>query len=518
MAGFRQVLEAMNPDEGMAPASTMKALTTCYAFANLGTDFRFVTRLVATGPIAGGVLNGDLILMGGGDPTLSTDTLALLAGKLAGLGVKRITGRFRIWGGALPFREEIADDQPVYVGYNPAVSGLNLNFNRVYFEWKRAQGGYQLGMDARGAKERPRAYTVTAGYIATNEKNNIPVTWDILTQFWRDTYGAADPRVVVRKKLKHMSFTGGKLSTYVNEIQRLHTLLRDEPQSEFHKVMDFLDSIKIKDLKPLIEWDPETHERWADLDKCLNWVRRHYGDKEYKSPQGDNPHKRPHTEGEDNSPSNGHDKRHKKGHHKSGFPFKSQRDGKPRRSWGKPNKSGYKKVELGPKAREFYTQHRLCFRCGSEGHSSRDCKRPSAVATTLPEDLKKEAKVVFVASRQKDVGLNCISFDVAPTTRVNINVKSSPVKGPDEREQDNRKLSSSAMSRLKDMSPLPFTLEACVDEEGTNRVLDVPYCSPKNSFLSYNCEGDMVYMNPPFQNPQPFILHYLECKESVSVG
>jgi hypothetical protein len=61
---------------------------------------------------------------------------------------------------------------------------------------------------------------------------------------------------VVRKKLKHMSFTGGKLSTYVNEIQRLHTLLRDEPQSEFHKVMDFLDSIKIKDLKPLIEWDP----------------------------------------------------------------------------------------------------------------------------------------------------------------------------------------------------------------------------------------------------------------------
>lgn len=158
-----QVLEAMNPDEGMAPASTMKALTTCYAFANLGTDFRFVTRLVATGPIAGGVLNGDLILMGGGDPTLSTDTLALLAGKLAGLGVKRITGRFRIWGGALPFREEIADDQPVYVGYNPAVSGLNLNFNRVYFEWKRAQGGYQLGMDARGAKERPRAYTVTAG-------------------------------------------------------------------------------------------------------------------------------------------------------------------------------------------------------------------------------------------------------------------------------------------------------------------------------------------------------------------
>ena len=178
---------------------------------------------------------------------------------------------------------------------NPTAEELEqfINLTHIYLRHRKdvmANLGDFILQNLRG-----HAYTVTAGYIATNEKNNIPVTWDVLTQFWRDTYGAADPRVVVRKKLKHMSFTGGKLSTYVNEIQRLHTLLRDEPQSEFHKVMDFLDSIKIKDLKPLIEWDPETHERWADLDKCLNWVRRHYGDKEYKSPQGDNPHKRPHT-------------------------------------------------------------------------------------------------------------------------------------------------------------------------------------------------------------------------------
>ena len=158
-----QVLESMNLNEGMAPASTMKALTTCYAFANLGTGFRFVTRLVATGPISGGVLQGDLILMGGGDPTLSSDDLGILAGKLAALGVRAITGRLRVWGGALPYREAIADDQPVYVGYNPAVSGLILNFNRVHFEWKRGQGGWQLGMDARSSKERPRAYTISAG-------------------------------------------------------------------------------------------------------------------------------------------------------------------------------------------------------------------------------------------------------------------------------------------------------------------------------------------------------------------
>jgi D-alanyl-D-alanine carboxypeptidase/D-alanyl-D-alanine-endopeptidase (penicillin-binding protein 4) len=166
-----QVLEALNPDTGMAPASTMKALTTCYAFSNLGTDFRFVTRLVATGPISGGVLNGDLVLMGGGDPTLSSDELGLLAGKLAATGVRKISGRFYVWGGALAYRDAIADDQPVYVGYNPAVSGLILNFNRVYFEWKRAQGGWQLGMDARATKEQPRAYTISAG--VTNRDNPV---------------------------------------------------------------------------------------------------------------------------------------------------------------------------------------------------------------------------------------------------------------------------------------------------------------------------------------------------------
>lgn len=164
-----QVLEAMNPDVGMAPASTMKALTTCYAFSNLGTDFRFVTRLVVTGPVSNGVLKGDLILMGGGDPTLSSDELGILASKLAAAGVRKITGRFFVWGGALEQRDEIAGDQPVYVGYNPAVSGMILNFNRVYFEWKRAQAGWQLGMDARSAKERPQAYTISAG-VTNREK------------------------------------------------------------------------------------------------------------------------------------------------------------------------------------------------------------------------------------------------------------------------------------------------------------------------------------------------------------
>jgi D-alanyl-D-alanine carboxypeptidase/D-alanyl-D-alanine-endopeptidase (penicillin-binding protein 4) len=41
------------------------------------------------------------------------------------------------------------------VAYNPSVSGLNLNFNRVHFEWRRSGNGYAVSMDARSDKYRP---------------------------------------------------------------------------------------------------------------------------------------------------------------------------------------------------------------------------------------------------------------------------------------------------------------------------------------------------------------------------
>jgi len=160
-----RVLEARGADEAMAPASTAKAITSLYALETLGSDYRFVTRLIATGPISGGKIQGDLILAGGGDPTLDTDGLDDLAARLAGAGVTGVTGRFRVWGGALPYAEEIAGDQPVHVGYNPAISGLILNYNRVCFEWKRAKNGYEIGMDARGSRSKPRAYTVEMALV-----------------------------------------------------------------------------------------------------------------------------------------------------------------------------------------------------------------------------------------------------------------------------------------------------------------------------------------------------------------
>lgn len=150
-----KLLEGFEPGVGQPPASVTKAITALYALDALGPDYRFETRLCATGPVENGVLKGDLALVGGGDPSLDTDGLADLAQRLKDSGVHEVTGRFLVYGGVLPFTRAIDEDQPDQVGYNPSVSGLNLNYNRVHFQWKRGSDGYTVTMDARTAKYRP---------------------------------------------------------------------------------------------------------------------------------------------------------------------------------------------------------------------------------------------------------------------------------------------------------------------------------------------------------------------------
>ncbi|WP_323766428.1 D-alanyl-D-alanine carboxypeptidase/D-alanyl-D-alanine-endopeptidase [Marinovum sp.] len=150
-----EMREAGEADTGLPPASVAKALTTLYALDALGEGHRFATTVHASGPVTDGVLDGDLILAGGGDPTLGTDELAQLAKTLKEAGLREVTGAFLVWGGALPFAERIDVEQPDHVAYSPAVSGLNLNFNRVHFQWTRSGTGYDVSMDAPSGSYTP---------------------------------------------------------------------------------------------------------------------------------------------------------------------------------------------------------------------------------------------------------------------------------------------------------------------------------------------------------------------------
>jgi serine-type D-Ala-D-Ala carboxypeptidase/endopeptidase (penicillin-binding protein 4) len=93
-----QVIFERNPRLLVMPASTMKVVTLAVAAERLGWDARFTTRLETTGAIEDGVLRGDLIVTGDGDPTIGEreDTPRVLdewAARLAMLGVTHVDGR-----------------------------------------------------------------------------------------------------------------------------------------------------------------------------------------------------------------------------------------------------------------------------------------------------------------------------------------------------------------------------------------------------------------------------------------
>lgn len=117
------------------PASTAKVVTTITALQILGADYRFTTTLLTTGEIRNGVLTGAVYLRGGGDPTLSTDDLREFVVALQKTGVKRVSGEFVFDESFLPTTPAIDSAQPLAVSYNPAISALSVNYNRILLRW-----------------------------------------------------------------------------------------------------------------------------------------------------------------------------------------------------------------------------------------------------------------------------------------------------------------------------------------------------------------------------------------------
>jgi D-alanyl-D-alanine carboxypeptidase/D-alanyl-D-alanine-endopeptidase (penicillin-binding protein 4) len=94
-----ETLYSENPSKLMMPASNMKIVTLAAAAERLGWDFTYETRLVTSAPIVGGVLNGDLIVVGSGDPTIGsrggqpTRVFEAWADQLRADGITAIRGR-----------------------------------------------------------------------------------------------------------------------------------------------------------------------------------------------------------------------------------------------------------------------------------------------------------------------------------------------------------------------------------------------------------------------------------------
>jgi D-alanyl-D-alanine carboxypeptidase/D-alanyl-D-alanine-endopeptidase (penicillin-binding protein 4) len=154
----RDTLFSHGSDKPLAPASNMKLFTTTAALYYLGPDYRYSTYVLANGPVKSGVVEGDLVLYGTGDPSLSFRfhgnsgaAMRAFADSLVAQGIREVRGD--IVGDGSYFsgpRSGVGWDMS-YIGASYAVpaDALSLNENLITLRVSpAAQAGWRPMVEA----------------------------------------------------------------------------------------------------------------------------------------------------------------------------------------------------------------------------------------------------------------------------------------------------------------------------------------------------------------------------------
>ena len=133
---------SVNADKPMNPASVMKLVTAFAALEELGPAHTWTTRIETTGTVSDGVLDGDLLIIGGADPVLSYERVWKLLRQVRAMGVASVRGDIVLDGSALalPAHDPFAFDGRGLRPYNSGPHGLLLHFNTLLLSLQPASG------------------------------------------------------------------------------------------------------------------------------------------------------------------------------------------------------------------------------------------------------------------------------------------------------------------------------------------------------------------------------------------
>ncbi|HEX4684929.1 MAG TPA: D-alanyl-D-alanine carboxypeptidase/D-alanyl-D-alanine-endopeptidase [Gemmatimonadaceae bacterium] len=157
-------LYSRNAGKLFMPASNMKILTSATILAQLGPAYRYHTVFAGTGPVRDGTLQGDLVIIGRGDPSVSDhmmgDAMAplrLIADSLAARGIRHVAGRVFPYGDAFP--GEVFGYGWTYDDFEDSYSAPvdELLFNEGFSE-VHLRGADQPGAMAQAAMRPARSY------------------------------------------------------------------------------------------------------------------------------------------------------------------------------------------------------------------------------------------------------------------------------------------------------------------------------------------------------------------------
>jgi serine-type D-Ala-D-Ala carboxypeptidase/endopeptidase (penicillin-binding protein 4) len=147
-----EALFAINAERAMIPASNNKVFSAVFAMEALGADHRFPTDLLVHGELEDGVLRGDVVIRGSGDPAFGYaqydgDPMTvprLMAEALQRIGVRVVEGGV-IADPSIFDRENFGPEWPDDTGmgaarYAPTVTGLPFNRNMLWVRLTPGEG------------------------------------------------------------------------------------------------------------------------------------------------------------------------------------------------------------------------------------------------------------------------------------------------------------------------------------------------------------------------------------------
>jgi len=145
-ARARRPLLSLNARQAMNPASTMKLLTTYAALDMLGPAYTWKTEAYLDGELKDGVLHGNLVLKGYGDPKFTIEQFWLWLRELRARGLHEIRGDLvldRSFFELLPHDPAAFDNDPVRA-YNVGPDALLLNFNTLRLRYLPEGNGMKI--------------------------------------------------------------------------------------------------------------------------------------------------------------------------------------------------------------------------------------------------------------------------------------------------------------------------------------------------------------------------------------
>ena len=169
----------LNPRNLLVPASVAKLVSLATAVDAVGWDYRYETTLQATGPIVDGVLDGDLVIVGSGDPAVGGrggDDIGVLVAALKARGIRRINGRI------VGDDDAFEDPRP---GLAWAWDDLGYTFGSLYGALNLAENRMAVTIAPGESEGRPTTITVEpqaayrplANRSVTGPRGSMPFVW-----------------------------------------------------------------------------------------------------------------------------------------------------------------------------------------------------------------------------------------------------------------------------------------------------------------------------------------------------